>query len=159
MSEQSINKEWSFDFDFSMNLGAAYTKFMEGLTDKKFLGTKVGDRTYCPAKDFCYKTLKKPDEWIEMDGTGTVEAFTVVHTKDNHVIYKESDRMPEPPYVLASIRIDQSDYCMFHFLGGVDYQDPGALIEKVRIGLKVRPVWAENREGNILDIQYFEPVK
>jgi len=159
MSGQTIDKEWSFDFDFSMNLGSAYSKFMDGLKEKKFLGNKMGERTYCPAKDFCFRTLEKPSEWVELDGTGTVEAFTVCHRKDNHVIYKESNRLPEPPYVLGVIRIDHSDCCMLHFLGGVDPQNPNELMRKIRAGLKVRPVWAKQREGNILDIQYFEPVK
>ena len=132
---------------------------LPSLKEKKVLGNKFGDSTYCPAKDFCIRTLKKPTEWVEFDGTGTVEAFTVCHRKDNHVIYKESNRLPDPPYILGVIRIDRSDCCMLHFLGGFDAQNPEELMGKIRTGLRVRPVWAEEREGNILDIQYFEPVK
>ncbi len=159
MAENTIKKEWSSDFDFSMTLGSAYSKFMDALQEKKVLGNKAGERTYYPARDFCLRTLEQPSEWVESDGTGTLEAFTVCHRKDNHVVYQESGGLPEPPYIIGAIRIDNSDVCMLHFLGGVDIENPGALIEKVRAGLKVRPVWAEERQGNILDIRYFEPVE
>jgi len=33
-----------------------------------------------------------------------------------------------------------------------------AVAKKIRIGGRVRAVWKENRTGNILDIDYFQPI-
>ncbi len=157
MTGKTMEKKWGFDF--SMTLGSAYSRFMDGLIDKKFCGNKTGDRTYYPPKDFCFKTLEKPTEWVECDGTGTVEAFTICHRKDNHVVYRESGKLPDPPYILGVIRIADSDCCMLHFLSGFDGGSSGVSPGKIRVGMKVRPVWAEERDGTIMDIQYFAPVE
>jgi hypothetical protein len=49
------------------------------------------------------------------------------------------------------IRLDGADTGMAHFLDEVDF-------DKVHIGMRVRPVFAEQRRGNILDIKYFKPI-
>lgn len=159
MTGKTTKKKWSFDFDFSMTLGSAYSKFMEGLENREFRGNKAGDRTYYPPKDYCFKTLEKPTEWVVCDGTGTIEAFTICYRKDNHVAYRESSKHPEPPYVLCVIRIADSDCCMLHFLDGFDAGSSGVSPEMIRVGMKVRPVWAENRDGTIMDIRHFVPVE
>lgn len=159
MKENTIKKEWSFDFDYSASLGAVYTKFMEGLKEKKFLGNKCGGRTFFPPRPFCYRTLELTSEWLEGDGVGTLEAFTVCYQETNSVAYPRSEMKPRVPYVLGVIRVHDSDQCFFHILSGVDAQDPAALLEKIKAGLKVRPVWAKERIGNILDIESFELVE
>ena len=159
MKQETIKKEWSLDFDFSSSLGETHTKFMEGLREKKFLGNKVGGRTFFPMKPFCNRTFEFPTECLESDGTGTVEAFTVYHKKPEGVVYPDAEISLSPPYIIAVIRINHSDQCFFHFLNGIDPNEPSQLLEKIEAGFKVRPVWAEERHGNILDIKYFEPVK
>ena len=67
--------------------------------------------------------------------------------------------MPQVPYVLGVIKINDSDQCLIHFLSGFDTDDPQELPAKIQVGMKVRPVWAKERTGDILDIEYFEPVE
>ena len=45
-----------------------------------------------------------------------------------------------------------------HFVSVVDYEDPRELEEKVYVGMKLRPVWKEDRIGDLFDIAYFEPL-
>ena len=40
----------------------------------------------------------------------------------------------------------------------IEYEDRAELVEKVKAGMKLRPVWKEERIGDILDLDYFEPV-
>lgn len=159
MKANTIEREWSIDLDFSQSLGETYTRFVEGLTEKKFLGNKVGGQTFFPPKPFCSRTYELPTEWLECDGTGTVEAFTVYYKERESVIYPDAEISMSPPFVIAVIRINRSDQCLLHYLSGFDADDPARLLEKIKSGLEVRPVWAEERHGNILDIKYFEPVE
>jgi uncharacterized protein len=158
MSGLSINKEWSLDFDFSAALGETYTRFMEGLKEKKLVGNRCGDRIFFPPLPFCTRTFEQPDEWLESDGTGRLEAFTVCHQNWNNVVFSCSEEPLSLPYVIGVIRVDNSDQCLVHFLRGFDTSDPEKILQKVKLGLRVRPVWKKERSGNILDIAYFEPV-
>ncbi len=157
MSGRTIKKEWSLDADFSAPMGETYTRFVEGLKEKVFLGNRCGGRIFFPPKPFCDKTLESAGEWLQSDGTGKVEAFTVIHEKSNGVVFPDTAHFPEVPYVLGVIRINGSDQCLIHFLSGFDNDDPQAWPEKIQVGMEVRPVWSEERSGHILDIRYFEP--
>lgn len=159
MKRHTVKKEWIQDFNYSVTLGRTYTKFMEGLKEKKFLGNKCGGRTFYPPKPFCDKSFELPSEWLECDGTGTVEAFTVCYQKANAVVYPGSKMLPQPPYVVGVIKVNKSDHCLIHYLAGFDTKDPKELPEKIQVGMKVRPVWSKDRAGNILDIKYFEPIE
>ena len=157
MTGRTIKKEWSLDLDFSNPMGETYTRFMEGLKDKTFLGNRFGERTFFPPRPFCDRTLAPAGEWLLSDGTGKVEAFTVIHEKSKGVAFPGTEHFPEVPYVLAVIRINGSDQCLIHFLAGFDTDDPQAWPEKIQVGMAVRPVWSEERTGHILDIKHFEP--
>lgn len=159
MKANTIEKQWSLDLDFKVSLGETYTSFMEGLKEKKFLGNEIGTQTFFPPKPFCNRTYELPAGWVECDGTGTVEAFTVYHQEPEGVVFPDAKIVLSPPYIVAVIRIDNSDQCLLHFISGVDANDPAQLLKKVSAGLSVKPVWADERHGNILDIKYFEPVK
>jgi uncharacterized OB-fold protein len=159
MKADTIKKEWSLDFDFSSSMGETCTEFMEGLKEKKFLGNKIGGRTFFPMKPFCDRTFELPTECLEIDGSGIVEAFTVYNKRPEGVAYPDSEISLSPPFIIAVIRINDSDQCFLHFLSGIDPTKPAQLLERVEAGLRVRPVWAEERHGNILDIKYYEPIE
>jgi uncharacterized OB-fold protein len=49
------------------------------------------------------------------------------------------------------VKLDGADTGMVHFIGEVKPAD-------IKIGMKVKAVFKDKREGNILDIKYFKPV-
>jgi len=157
MTGKTIQKEWGLDLDFSAPMGEIYTRFMEGLKDKKVFGNRCGKRTFFPPQPFCDKTMEPAGEWLESDGTGKVEAFTVIHENFKCVDFPDTENFPEAPYVLAVIRINGSDQSMIHLLAGLGSDDPHKWPEEIKVGMAVRPVWSEERTGHILDIKYFEP--
>ncbi len=158
MSNNVIKKEWRFNFDFSVASGETYGRFFKGLNDKKIIGNICNNRTFYPPKPFCDKTLKPPDAWLECDGAGIVEAFTICCEKSNGVKFSKTDKKPDVPYVLGVIKIKDSEHCIIHFISGFETKDVSEIADKIEIGMKVKPVWATKREGEILDIEYFEPV-
>ena len=143
MKANTIEKTWSVDVDFKVSLGETFTTFMEGLKEKKFLGNKIGDQTFFPPKPYCNRTYELPTGWVECDGTGTVEAFTVHHSEPEGVVFPNVKISLSPPYIVAVIRIKNSDQCLLHFISGVDANDPSGLLNKVSAGLTVKPVWTE----------------
>ncbi|MGJ8686649.1 MAG: Zn-ribbon domain-containing OB-fold protein [Spongiibacteraceae bacterium] len=158
MNGKKANLEWNLHCDFSQAQGELYSKFMAGLAEKRFLGTRIGDQSFYPVKQFCSATYQEPDEVIECDGKGRVESFTICHKKPKRVSFPDADITLEPPYIVAAIKVADSDQCFLHFLSGVDVSKPLDLLKKVEGGLDVKPVWAEQRHGNVLDILYYEPV-
>jgi hypothetical protein len=76
--------------------------------------------------------------WVESDGSGTVDTFTVVH------------RAPRPdleaPYVVARVRLDDGPVLLSRIVG-----EPGQLPE-VRIGDVVSLAWEPLADGRALPV-------
>lgn len=127
--------------------GKMGSRFYVALRDwKKILGTPCPTckTVFWPPRSvctFCFTALK---DTIEIGPLGTVETFTLV-------TYAEPIHPRPAPFIYAVIRLDGATTGMAHFLDEVDS-------EEVCIGMRVRPVFAEDRKGNILDIRYFKPL-
>jgi hypothetical protein len=147
-----LRKEYSLNLDYSASLGVTLSTWMEGLKEKKILANKCPKcgRLYVPARPFCDIDFVENGEIYEVDPTGTVEAFTVY--------YIRSANLPDPPFIQGIIKIAGAANSFLHFINGIEYKIPEDLPKLINIGMKVKPVWAEHRKGDILDIAYFTPV-
>ena len=58
----------------------------------------------------------------------------------------------KPPYIVAQIRLDGADTEFTHLIGEAE---PASL----RVGIRVKAVWQEERSGILTDIKYFRPVE
>ncbi len=133
--------------------GVAMTRFLEELKNGKIIGRKCSKcgKVYVPPRMFCSDCFRPTDEWVYVKDTGRVN--TVV------VSYIAADRGKlEEPKVIAVIEIDGASPGMgfLHILRGVNPED----VKNMKVfGMKVKAVWkpAEEREGSITDIMYFEP--
>jgi len=128
--------------------GLAGERFFRAIKDEKTIyGTYCPkcEHTYVPATLFCERCLAKLDEWVDVGTVGEVHTFTALYLK-----YDGSPR--ETPELIAFIAL--GDGGMIHRLGGIDPED-------ITIGMRVEAVFKadEDREGSILDIVYFKPVK
>ena len=128
-------------------VGIQASQFFSELRDnKKIMGVKCPqcNVVYMPPRSVCGKCFSKLDEWVELGGKGTVTSYTVVdYTEPMHPI--------KAPFAYGIIQMDGSDTGITHFLGEVE-------LDKITIGMKVEPVFAEERKGNMLDIKYFRPL-
>jgi uncharacterized OB-fold protein len=142
---------WRGDIPISSRYtaGIAGEKFFREIKDNaRFLGTRCEacGLTYVPATMFCERCFAQLDEWVEVESQGTVFTYTV--------LYRDLDENPlDPPAVLAYVKLEGSDGGLVHYLGEVDPAD-------VYIGMPVEAAFkdAAEREGSILDIEYFRPV-
>ena len=152
MENEAIRRTvYQWHAPYEVTLGEAYTRFLNGLKEKKILGNVCPDcgGLYVPARPFCDKCLKEPTEWVETDGMARLESFTITYVKFLG--------LPDPPSITGIIKVGDSVTNFLHFVAGIDYDEPRDLEEKVKVGMALKPVWKEERSGDILDIAYFEP--
>jgi uncharacterized OB-fold protein len=55
------------------------------------------------------------------------------------------------PFAYGIIRLDRADTNFVHLIGGCE-------VDKIRNGMRLEAVFAENRDAGILDIAYFRPM-
>ncbi|GAB4304706.1 MAG: hypothetical protein Kow0090_20320 [Myxococcota bacterium] len=145
--EDSFIVEGKLALPYQYFAGRIGSKFLTALRDeKKILGIKCDktDKVFVPPKSVNEKDLsEKCSKWVELSGAGAVTGFTVVR-------YEEPYQPLKPPYILALIKLDGADNSIAHIIKGVSP-------ENMRVGLRVRPVFAERTTSTIMGIDHFVP--
>lgn len=134
---------------YSWSSGVAIGRFLNGLKEGEIWGRKCKRcaRVMVPPRMYCEQCFRPTDEWVRLEDTGRVNTYSICW------VNADASRRKEP-IVIAVIDIDGASENMgiLHYLGEVRP-------DEVRIGMKVRAVWKEEKErkGSILDIKYFKP--
>lgn len=151
MSKQS--KQEIFEVDQHLIAHSNYfagkmgSRFYTTLRDKKkILGVKCPkcNKVLWPPRKTCVFCFSELTQMVEIGPYGTLESFTLV-------TYSEPVHPRKAPFVYGIVKLDGADTGMAHFIDEVD-------IDRIYIGMRVRPVFSKERKGNILDISYFKPV-
>lgn len=131
--------------DYTVTAGRNLTRYLNGLAEKRILGTRCGDRVYVPPRDFDPTTGEPSHGEIEVKHTGTVTTFCIIR------IPFEAAAFP-PPYAAAAILLDGADIPIFHLIRGID-------VSEVRMGMRVRAEWVPDDElgPTLASIKWFEP--
>ena len=79
---------------------------------------------------------------------GRIETFTIV--------YEPFQGLPDPPYAFGYVMLDGADTAIGGFFKGLDLSDPAKAAEVLKVGTRVKTVFAEKRIGDVLDF-WFEP--
>ncbi len=136
---------------YEWDAGECASQFYIKLRDEgKITATKCTtcDRTYLPPRSTCPECFDELSEWVEVEKQGELVTYTVVE-------YEEPLIQPEdPPLIYGVIDLDGADTYLTHIIGDVDP-------DEVQTGMELEAVLKEKseREGNILDIKHFRPVK
>jgi uncharacterized OB-fold protein len=133
--------------DINFDVGQVNSHFFAALRDHgKITATRCAacDRVYLPPRISCHECFAELHEWVDIAGTGTLIAYTVV---------REPGMLQslECPYVVGVIQLDGADTSLVHYVAEVAPED-------VKVGMRLRVVLAEERVGNIWDIRYFKSV-
>jgi uncharacterized OB-fold protein len=84
-------------------------------------------------------------EWVELGDTGTLQTFTIVR-------YEKPALHPlKAPFAYGIIKLDGADSGFVHIIADTD-------LDKLEAGMKVKAVFKDERQGDLLDIRYFTPV-
>jgi uncharacterized OB-fold protein len=147
--EENLISHQVLQVPFNYSAGPVASKFLISLRDdQKILGIRCEKCgiVYLPPRSSCGKCLSELNNWVVLSGRGRIESFTVVNYKEpTH----PSDR---DPLIIAVIKLEGADTGLTHLIGEAEEKD-------LRVGVKVEPVFRGHRQGNILDIKYFRPVK
>ncbi|MBN1148855.1 MAG: Zn-ribbon domain-containing OB-fold protein [Anaerolineales bacterium] len=128
--------------------GLAGERFFRAIKDEgRILGSYCPecDHTYVPATQFCERCLGELDDFRDVGVHGELHTFTL--------LFEDYDGSPLAEPVMVAF-VSLGDGGLVHRLGEVDPSE-------VYIGMMVEAVFKpqEQREGSILDIAYFRPVK
>ena len=127
--------------------GLAGERFFRSIKDEgRIMGSfcKKCQRTYVPATKFCERCLSELTEWVDVGTEGEVHTFTLLYASID-------GKMRNTPEIIAFIKL--GDGGLIHRLDEIDPKS-------VSIGMQVQAVFKDKseRNGSILDIQYFRPI-
>ncbi len=127
--------------------GDTASRFLVAIRDdQKILGTKCSEcqRVFVPPRKACPTCFTENTEWVDIADVGTVQAFTVARRQLAALKKKV-------PICFGLIKLEGADTALLHYLGEVDPAD-------IKIGMRVKAKFAEERQGIITDIEYFRPL-
>ncbi len=129
--------------------GRTGSRFIISIRDeKKIRGLKCEtcNKVFVPPRSTCERCFADISEnWVELENTGTVTAFTVIRYEEPHQPFK-------PPYIMAQIKLDGADTSLTHIVKDIP-------LEKMKTGLRVEAVFAGNTTATIMDIDHFKPIE
>jgi len=143
----TIPGRWEIPFSYSA--GQTATRFFKELRDnKKIMGTRCRrcGRVLMPPRSFCESCFEPIDEWVELAETGTLVAYTIV--------MEQFAGFPQPPYVLGFVKLDGADTAVAHFIQGLNLDSLESIQKQVSIGMRVKAVFNEERQGRLTDFTF-----
>jgi len=138
---------------YELAYGATWTRFFEGMKEKKIYGTKCSKcgRVLVPARTFCPRCFVDTDEWVEVSQEGMLASWCYVN-------YRFFGMPTEPPFISLLVRLDGTDVDFLHLLAGFDLNNFEVVRKTIKKNMRVKAVWNDERRGDVMDIKYFEPV-
>ncbi|MFC1822877.1 Zn-ribbon domain-containing OB-fold protein, partial [Thermodesulfobacteriota bacterium] len=106
-------------------------------------------RVYVPPRRLCGPCFVKMDELVELGNEGVVEASTLVNYP---FIDPDTGENRPIPYIYGYIKLDGADNLLSHVIKTLP-ETP------VKVGDRVKAVFADLKQGRIQDIEYFEPIR
>lgn len=127
--------------------------FLNKLKEKKIMANKCPKcgRLQCPPREVCAICHVEADSWVEVGPEGILTVADIIYYAAPDPLTGE---IRKTPYISAYILLDgcEDPDTFWHEI------DPNTPHEKLKKGVKVRPVWNDKRVGAITDIKYFEVI-
>ncbi len=142
-SGELLEAPLAIEYPFNRTTGPVIGAFLTALRAQRVLGIRdIGGRVVCPPVEYDPESGEPLTEMVEVGTEGEITSWSWVA--------KVRDGQPlDRPHALAFIRLDGADTSMLH---AVDASGPDA----VSTGARVKIRWADEPEGLITDIAYFE---
>jgi uncharacterized OB-fold protein len=132
------------EFPYRRSVGPIMGAFFTGLREQRLIGVRARDgRVLVPPVEYDPESGESLDELVPVGPGGVVTTWAWVETpRAKHPL----DR----PFAWALVQLDGTASGMLH---AVDAGNAAAM----RTGMRVRPRWNPEPQGNIHDILCFEP--
>lgn len=141
-SGQVLSAPLVIEYPFTRTTGPIVGAFLTGLRERVLVGSKLADgRVLVPPTEFDPVSGEDITELVEVGPGGWITTWAwVVTPHPKHPL--------DEPFAWALIRPEGADTPM---LGAVR----ASAMDAVATGARVRPVWADEREGHIDDIAHW----
>lgn len=118
--------------DYTYSPGRAQSQYIHALSGRRTVGERCPScrKVYVPPRGACPTCGIATAEQVEVGPRGTVTTFCIVNIKAKNLDI-------EVPYVYAHIALDGADLALHARIAGIPY-------DRVRMGLRVEPVWSES---------------
>ncbi len=132
--------------EYEINAGTAPSKYLLGLAQGKMIGQRAvgSDQVYLPPRGSDPTSGEATEIEVEVADVGTVTTYCVVNVPGL------SETSPEIPYVCAQILLDGANTPWFGLIQGL-------AADEVRMGLRVKAIWADVLVANAASVKWFEP--
>ena len=130
--------------------GPVMGKWFAGLREKKFLANKCPEcgRTQIPPREICAICRVRVNEFVELGPKGTVTNFDIVYFASPDPLTGAGRDTPYAPiYVVLDGASEQEAFAF-----ELKKED----ISRIKVGARVRPVWADKPTGSFRDVLCFE---
>ena len=137
---------------FRWAIGIDGSAFFHAISEKEiFLGIRCPKckRVYVPPRRICGPCYAEMEELVELGSEGTVSALTLVNYP---FIDPDTGQRRPIPYVYGYIQLDGADNLFSHIIQTAEHGT-------VKVGDRVRAVFAPIKQGRIQDIAFFEPLR
>ncbi|MEU7256924.1 OB-fold domain-containing protein [Streptomyces rimosus] len=117
--------------DYTYAPGRAQSRYLAALAEHRTIGERCPScrKVYVPPRGACPTCGVATRDQVEVGPRGTVTTFCIVNIKAKNLDI-------EVPYVYAHIALDGADLALHARIGGIPY-------DRVRMGLRVEPVWRD----------------
>jgi uncharacterized OB-fold protein len=125
-------------------------RWFAGLREKKFLANRCPEcgRTQIPPREVCAFCHVRVRDFVEVGPKGTVTNFDIVHfASPDPLTGAVRDTPYAPVYVVLDGSSEQEAFAM-----EIRKED----IPRLKVGARVRPVWAARTTGSYRDVIGFE---
>jgi len=142
--------EAKFPYDYSAGRYAGY--FLQQLKEnKRLMGIKCPKcrRVFIPPRPACGYCFVRNEEWIDLGDEGTLWGYTVVQFPFLDPMTGEERPIP---YGYGFIELKGASTRMQHFVTASD-------LNKLKIGMRLKAVFREDRKGSLADIRYFKAIE
>lgn len=149
-AEELITIKVTNSLDCRFATGPVMGMWFKGLKEKKFLANVCPEcgRTQIPPREICAFCRVRCNEWVELGPKGTITAADIVYFASPDPL---TGAVRETPYAMTWVLLDrasaQEAFCL-----DIKKED----LPRMKVGDRVRPVWAEKRTGSFRDVLYFE---
>jgi hypothetical protein len=132
----------SWEIPYAYSAGETISKFLVELRDNgRIMATKcpkcqevlLPPRSFCAS---CFVSLK--NQWVEIEPVGELVTFSICTEKITGA--------PEPPYIVAFVKLGDATVPMAQFLKGIDLSDPAKAGRELKAGMAVKAVFKEKSE-------------
>lgn len=132
------------EYPYTRSVGDVIGRFLTGLKDRRIEGIRARDGSVLvPPTEYDPVTSEPLSEFVEVKAAGVVVTWAWVYApRRNHPLQR--------PFAWALVRLDGADTSILH---AVDAGDEN----RMATGMRVRVRWRAETEGEIQDIECFEP--